>query len=54
MYPGKELQVIVSRARGGQVVKWQPTPVEAALQRQAKTTLEGPLASVGTFSEIHL
>jgi quinol monooxygenase YgiN len=34
--------------------KWQATPAEAALRAKAKTILDGPLESVGTFTEVHL
>jgi hypothetical protein len=54
MYLHKDLHVIVSRARSNRLAKWHPVPVEAVLRAQAKTILEWPLESVGTFIEIRL
>jgi hypothetical protein len=54
MYLHKDLHVIVPRARSDHLAKWHPAPVEAVLRAQAKTILDGPLESVGTFTEIRL
>ncbi len=54
MYLHNDVHVIVSCGRREHLAKWQPAPVETALRVQPTTILDGPLESVGTFTEIHL